>query len=140
MIMLFSQTAQDLYALSGLTPAPLQALTVRVGLARPNLGRGRPWSVTLPQRVLILVASLRTNLTERQLAAVFRVAKTTIHRIIATCLPIIAAFLPKVARPDARFLYLVDGTLLPAPRSVLVGIVTTPIPSKSRSWCGNETV
>ncbi|HET9988614.1 MAG TPA: hypothetical protein VFQ65_08835 [Kofleriaceae bacterium] len=48
---------------------------------RSERRRGRPWSRTLRHRVLIACAALRTNLTIRELAAVFQISKSMAHRI-----------------------------------------------------------
>lgn len=75
--------------------------------------RGRPWSRTLRQRVLITCAALRSNLTLRELAACFAISKSTAHRIVSTMTPRIAA-LAALDRPhDRRESWVVDGTLIP---------------------------
>jgi hypothetical protein len=53
---------------------------------------GRPWSRTLRHRVLIACTALRTNLTIRELAAVFHISKSMAHRIVASITPRFAAF------------------------------------------------
>lgn len=72
--------------------------------------RGRPWSLALDDRVLLVAAYWRTNLTLRQLAPQFGVSKSAADRIIA--------YLgPKIALPRKRFakntVLIVDGTLVP---------------------------
>jgi len=49
--------------------------------------RGRPWSLPLEDRVLLVAASWRTNLTLRQLAPLFGVSKSAADRIIAHLAP-----------------------------------------------------
>ncbi len=44
--------------------------------------RGRPWSLPLEDRVLLVAAYWRTNLTLRQLAPLFGVSKSAADRII----------------------------------------------------------
>ncbi len=44
--------------------------------------KGRPWSLPLEDRVLLVAAYWRTNLTLRQLAPLFRVSKSAANRII----------------------------------------------------------
>ncbi|MEE1743392.1 helix-turn-helix domain-containing protein, partial [Streptomyces sp. JV184] len=45
-------------------------------------GRGRPWKLTRENRVLLVAAYWRTNLTMRQLAPLFGVSKSGAHRVI----------------------------------------------------------
>jgi len=73
--------------------------------------RGRPWSRSLEQRVVIVCIALRTNLTMRELAALFAISKSAVHRIIARCTPLLATM---IASPrDRRESWVVDGTLVP---------------------------
>lgn len=44
--------------------------------------RGRPWSLPLEDRVLLVAAYWRTNLTLRQLAPLFGISKSAADRII----------------------------------------------------------
>jgi hypothetical protein len=73
--------------------------------------RGRPWSLTLEDRVLLVAAYWRTNLTLRQLALLFGVSKSAADRIINYLGPKLAL------RPRQRFVkdtvLIVDGTLVP---------------------------
>ena len=62
--------------------------------------------------LLIACAALRTNLTFRELATVFRVSKSTAHRIVAAIIPRLAA-LDSNVRADRRWSWIVDGTLIP---------------------------
>lgn len=70
--------------------------------------RGLPWSLSLEDRVLLVTAYWRTNLTLRQLALLFGVSKSAADRIG----PLLAL------RPRRRFrrdtVLIVDGTLVPA--------------------------
>jgi hypothetical protein len=75
--------------------------------------RGRPWSRTLRHRVLIACAALRTNLTMRELAAVFQISKSMAHRIVATITPKLAALVRESSSRDRRWSWIVDGTLIP---------------------------
>jgi hypothetical protein len=61
--------------------------------------------------VLIAAAALRTNLTFRELAAVFQISKSAAHRIVATMTPALAS-LAEASR-DRRDSWIVDGTLIP---------------------------
>ncbi|MFI6423172.1 transposase [Streptomyces sp. NPDC050842] len=73
--------------------------------------RGRPWSLPLEDRVLLVTAYWRTNLTLRQLAPLFGVSKSTVGRVIDHLGPLLAL------RPRERFakdtVLIVDGTLVP---------------------------
>lgn len=57
--------------------------------------------------------ALRTNLTIRELAAAVALSKSTVHRIISTMTPRIAALLDERRPRDRRESWVVDGTLIP---------------------------
>lgn len=63
-------------------------------------------------RVLLVLIALRTNLTERALAAIFHVSQPTVHRTIRDLLPRIAALFDAEPADLAKTL-LLDGTLIP---------------------------
>ena len=65
-------------------------------------------------RASLTCIALRTNLTVRELAAVTRISKSTVHRIIAAITPQLAACVP-CQLPDRRFAWVVDGTLIATP-------------------------
>ncbi|AEM83386.1 transposase IS4 family protein [Streptomyces violaceusniger Tu 4113] len=73
--------------------------------------RGRPWSLPLEDRALLVAAYWRTNLTMRQLAPLFGVSKSAADRIIDNLGPMLAL------QPRKRFakdtVLIVDGTLVP---------------------------
>ena len=73
--------------------------------------KGRPWSLLLEDRVLLVTAYWRTNLTMRQLAPLFGVSKSAADRIIDQLGPSLAL------QPRKRFakdtVLIVDGTLVP---------------------------
>ncbi|MFF1325088.1 transposase [Streptomyces chartreusis] len=75
------------------------------------VGRGRPWSLPLEDRVLLVAAYWRTNLTMRQLALLFGISKSAADRIIDHRGPLMSL------RPRRRFskdtVLIVDGTLVP---------------------------
>jgi len=75
--------------------------------------RGRPWSLSLRRRVLVVCTELRTNLTIRELSAVFRISKSQAHRIVANLTPRLAALLHHTVDRDRRWSWVVDGTLVP---------------------------
>ncbi|MFI9467400.1 transposase [Streptomyces sp. NPDC052492] len=73
--------------------------------------KGRPWSLPLEDRALLVAAYRRTNLTMRQLAPLFGVSKSAADRIIDHLGPMLAL------QPRQRFakdaVLIVDGTLVP---------------------------
>ncbi|MFF7477083.1 transposase [Streptomyces sp. NPDC008092] len=73
--------------------------------------RGRPWGLALEDRVLLVAAYWRTNLTLRQLAPLFGISKSAADRIINRLAPLPAL------RPRRRFrkdtVLIVEGTLVP---------------------------
>ncbi|HEY0988391.1 MAG TPA: transposase family protein [Kofleriaceae bacterium] len=77
--------------------------------------RGRPWSCSLAQRIVIACAALRTNLTIRELAASFAISKSAAHRIVSTMTPRLAALGAQNCPPgiDRRESWVIDGTLIP---------------------------
>ncbi|WP_433403831.1 transposase [Streptomyces sp. CA-146814] len=73
--------------------------------------RGRPWSLPLEDRVLLVTAYWRTNLTMRQLAPLFGISKSAAGRIINHLGPLLALQPRLHFRKDA--VLIVDGTLVP---------------------------
>ncbi|MFJ9591058.1 transposase [Streptomyces acidicola] len=73
--------------------------------------KGRPWSLPLEDRVLLVASYWRTNLTMRQLAPLFGISKSAADRIINDLGPSLAL------RPRQRYrkdtVLIVDGTLVP---------------------------
>ncbi|MEU2394988.1 transposase [Streptomyces sp. NPDC007369] len=73
--------------------------------------KGRPWSLPLEDRALLVAAYWRKNLTMRQLAPLFGVSKSAADRIIDHLGPMLAL------QPRKRFardtVLIVDGTLVP---------------------------
>ncbi|WP_371627754.1 transposase [Streptomyces sp. NBC_01116] len=73
--------------------------------------RGRPWGIPLEDRLLLVAAHWRTNLTLRQLAPLFGVSKSAASRIVGHLGPRLAL------KPRRRFrkdtVLVVDGTLVP---------------------------
>lgn len=73
--------------------------------------KGLPWGLPLEDRVLLVAAYWRTNLTLRQLAPLFGVSKSAADRLITHLGPLLAL------RPRKRFgkdaVLIVDGTLVP---------------------------
>ncbi|MFJ9567760.1 transposase [Streptomyces fuscichromogenes] len=97
---------------SGLQPRDFRRLiaTLRREGAAPAR-RGRPWSLPLEDRVLLVTAYWRTNLTLRQLAPLFGISKSAADRIIDHVGPLLA--LKQRQRFRASTVLIVDGTLVP---------------------------
>ncbi|MFE7707811.1 transposase [Streptomyces sp. NPDC057486] len=97
---------------TGLTPQQFGRLTtaLRRGGADP-IRKGRPWGLPLEDRVLLVAAYWRTNLSLRQLAPLFGISKSAADRIIDHIGPKLAL------QPRQRFhqgtVLIVDGTLVP---------------------------
>ncbi len=81
----------------------------REGADRPL--RGRPWGLCFEDRVLLVATYWRTNLTMRQLAAVFGVSKSAAAQVIEDLGPALA-LRPRTPFPRGAAL-IVDGTLVP---------------------------
>ncbi|MER6567140.1 transposase [Streptomyces sp. NPDC001093] len=97
---------------TGLSPRSFGKLMTVVRREIPGEARrGRPWSLPLEDRVLLVAAYWRTNLTLRQLAPLFGVSKSAADRIIDHLGPKLAL------QPRKRFakdtVLIVDGTLVP---------------------------
>ncbi len=73
--------------------------------------KGRPWSLPLEDRVLLVAAYWRTNLTPRQPAPLFGVSKSAADRIINHLGPSLALQPRRRFRKDT--VLIVDGTLVP---------------------------
>ncbi|MFF3420426.1 transposase [Streptomyces sp. NPDC002698] len=76
-------------------------------------GGGRPWCLSLADRVLLAAVYYRTNLTMRQLAPLFGISSATVCRAVQRLGPLLA--LEPAPRPmtDTERLWIVDGTLIP---------------------------
>jgi hypothetical protein len=100
---------------TGLTPAQFRKL-VRTVAARGGVeiadGRpGRQWSLELADRVLLVAAYWRTNLTMRQIGPLFGVSHSAAHRVIDSLGRLLA--LAPVRRRRTNQIAIVDGTLVP---------------------------
>lgn len=73
--------------------------------------KGRPWSLPLEDRVLLVAAYWRTYLTLRQLAPLFDISKSAADRIIDALGPSLALHPRRRFRKDT--VLIVDGTLVP---------------------------
>ncbi|MFC8765738.1 transposase [Streptomyces sp. NPDC057193] len=97
---------------TGLSPRQFGKLvTVLRRQGADAVRKGRPWSLPLEDRALLVAAYWRTNLTMRQLAPLFGVSKSAADRIIDHLGPMLAF------QPRRRFakdtVHIVDGTLVP---------------------------
>ncbi|MGW2288033.1 transposase [Streptomyces phaeochromogenes] len=97
---------------TGLSPRSFGKLVTQLRIAGADVGgRGRPWKLSLENRVLLVAAYWRTNLTMRQLAPLFGVSKSAADRVIGHLGPKLAL------QPRQRFakdtVLIVDGTLVP---------------------------
>ncbi|WP_329550575.1 transposase [Streptomyces sp. NBC_00696] len=97
---------------TGLSPRCLGRLVtvVRHEIANETR-RGRPWGLSLEDRVLLVAAYWRTNLTMRQLALLFGVSKSAADRIIDHLGPMLA--LQHRLRFAKDTVLIVDGSLVP---------------------------
>jgi len=96
---------------TGLSPRDFRKLIT--SLRREGAERtrpGRPWSLPLEDRVLLVAAYWRTNLTLRQLAPLFAISKSSAGRI-AHAAPQLALKQRQRFRRDT--VLIVDGTLVP---------------------------
>jgi hypothetical protein len=119
--------------LTGLAPATLT--TVVTYLRSERVRRGRPWALSLQQRVVIACTSLRTNLTMRELAAVFAILRAQAHRNVADMVQRIAAMVASMRAPlDRRCSWVVDGTLVPTRDHSVAG------KAKNYRWSCNAQV
>ncbi|MBV1940896.1 transposase [Streptomyces sp. BV286] len=76
-----------------------------------ELQRGRPWGLPLEDRILLVTAYWRTNLTMRQIAPLFGISKSAADRVIGHLGPLLALQPRKRFRKDT--VLIVDGTLVP---------------------------
>jgi hypothetical protein len=82
------------------------------GRGGEQTGTGRRWSLPLADRVLLIAVYYRTNLTLRQVAALFGVSKSAAHRVVDHLAPLLVlAPVTKAHSPDT--VLIVDGTLVP---------------------------
>lgn len=99
-------------ALTGMTQHQFHSVLTQTAHQIPPAA-GRPWGLSLPVRLLLVLPHLRTNLTTRALAALFDTSQSTVDRIIHHLVPVLAT----VLRPDttdAGQPWIIDGTLIPA--------------------------
>lgn len=81
---------------TGLSPHAFEKLvTVLRREGADGVRKGRPWSLPLADRALLVAAYWHTNLTMRQLAPLFGVSKSAADRIIDHLGPMLALQLRK---------------------------------------------
>lgn len=100
---------------TGLEPGQFRTL-VRVVADRggDEIADGRPgrqWRLELADRVLLVAAYWRTNLTMRQIGPLFGVSHSAAHRVLDTLGPLLA--LAPVRRRRVDQVAIVNGTLVP---------------------------
>lgn len=119
-----------LVSATGLFDRAIDAIVDRL---RPTTRRrGRPWARSLRHRLSIVGVALRTNLTCREVAAVFAISRSQVHRIIADIVPRLAALL--TVDLDRRHSWIVDGTLVPTRDH------TSAAKSKNYRWSCNVQI
>ena len=104
-----------IFPFTGLQPVQFRRLVrlvaERGGDAIADGRPGRQWSLDLSDRVLLVAAYWRTNLTMRQIGPLFGVSHSAAHRVIDTLGPLLA--LAPVRRRRVDQISIVDGTLIP---------------------------
>jgi hypothetical protein len=102
---------RNLVALTGLTASQVRTIYLMTRHQLPSCS-GRPWSLPLPARVLLVLIHLRTNLTTGALAAMFGTSQSTIDRVLHHLVPVPAGALrPVPATSDHP--WIIDATLIP---------------------------
>ncbi|MFI0937445.1 transposase [Streptomyces sp. NPDC021020] len=97
---------------TGLSPQQFGALITALRKEDAVPGRrGRPLVLPLEDRMLLVIAYWRTNMTLRQLALLFGISKSAADRIIGHIGPSLALRQRRRFRKDA--VLIVDGTLVP---------------------------
>lgn len=100
--------------ITGLSPQSFYELIVKLrDRGADGLRRGRPWSLPLTDRVLLVAAYWRTDLTLRRVAALYDVSKSTADRIIGDLRPWLMVR-PSGQRED-KTVWIADGALITAP-------------------------
>ena len=104
---------------TGLSVAQFQKLMgIVAGRGGDQTGVGRRWRLSLADRVLLTVVYYRTNLTFRQVALLFGMSKSAVHRVVDRTAPLLV--LPPVTTPyDPDTVLVVDGTLVPTPTTAV---------------------
>lgn len=75
---------------SGLSESQFEKLVALVRCRGGDVQRGRPWRLSLANRVLLVATYWRTNLTLRQVAPLFGISKSAADRILDHLAPLLA--------------------------------------------------
>ena len=114
--MLSASRAELIEVFTGLSPRTFRRLVAQVerrgGRLVADRVNGRQWSLPLADRVLLVATYYRTNLTMRQLAALFGVKTAAVHRIVDRLGPFLA-LAPARRKYGPDTVLIVDGTLVP---------------------------
>ncbi|RKN59434.1 IS5/IS1182 family transposase [Streptomyces klenkii] len=114
--MVSAQRREFVEVFTGLRPRQFQRLVKavhRAGGQALDPGRpGRPWSLSLEDRVLLVAMYCRTNLSMPQLAPLFGISTAAVGRIIKRHGPLLT-LTPANRRPGSNDVLVVDGTLVP---------------------------
>ena len=125
-----------IFPFTGLTPAQFKRLVRQVAeRGGDQIADGRPgrqWALDLADRVLLVAAYWRTNLTMRQLGPLFGISHSAVHRVIDSLEPLLA--LAPVRRRPKDQIAIVDGTLVPTRDHTLAN------PSKNYRYSTNVQV
>ncbi|MFJ8062953.1 transposase [Streptomyces sp. NPDC096142] len=97
---------------TGLSPQLFRKLiTVLRRAGADEVRRGRPWSLPLEDRVLLVAVYWRNNLTLRQIAPLFGSSKSAADRIVTSTAPLLALKQRQQFRKGTVLIE--DGTLVP---------------------------
>ena len=91
----------------------LVRIVTRRGGAAITQGRpGRPWALSLADRVLLVAVYYRTNLTYRQIALLFGISKSAVDRVIDQVAPLLVLS-PVTKKHGSDTVLIVDGMVVP---------------------------
>jgi hypothetical protein len=102
---------RNLVPLTGLTVGQFRTKCALTRHRIPSMP-GRPWSLPLPVRVLLVLIHLRTNLTTRGPAALFHTSQSAVDRIVHHLVPVLARAL-QPAPDNSNHPWIIDGTPIP---------------------------
>jgi Helix-turn-helix of DDE superfamily endonuclease len=111
---------RNLLPLTGLTTSQVDTVYA-IAQQRLPPRPGRPCSLPLAVRVLLVLIHLRTNLTTRALAALFCTSQSAVDRIIHHLVPVLAQALQPNPAGDAG-VWIIDGTLIPVHDQTITAI------------------
>src|SRR3954468_20664594 len=112
--MLSASRTELIHPFTGLSPAQFRKLVrlvaARGGKAIADARPGRPWALDLSDRVLLVAAYWRTNLTMRRLGPLVGISPSAVYRVLDTLGPLLA--LAAARRRPRGPVAIVDGTLI----------------------------